>query len=364
MHLSGKGFFIWKIPDCEGGDIQKIAWTAHSAGLSHVIIKIANGIYDYNYDPTTLRDLVGPLANELAKYDIQTLGWHYVFGDFPLEEARAAIRQINHLPISGYVIDAEAHYKGKQDAARIFMDELRKNFPDFPVALSSYRFPEYHMELPWKEFLSRCELNMPQVYWEQAHNPGEQLERSINTFKTMISPFRPIFPTGAAYGTNGWEASATEILEFMNQALSLGLPGVNFWSWDYCRKELPALWDVIASFNWPNGPGNQKDTSEKIIDCYNSRDINALLLLYQPDAVHINANRTIQGHSSLREWFELVFFPKFKDAAFHVVDISGEEQSRQFNWIAEFRDQSQINGTDTIGISAGKIIYHYSSWND
>ena len=44
----GKGFYIWKIPSCEGGDPVKIAYTAHRAGLTHVLIKIANGIYDYN----------------------------------------------------------------------------------------------------------------------------------------------------------------------------------------------------------------------------------------------------------------------------------------------------------------------------
>ncbi len=57
----GKGFYIWKIPNCEGGDIEKIAYTAYRAGLTHVLVKVANGIYDYNYDSASKADLVGPL---------------------------------------------------------------------------------------------------------------------------------------------------------------------------------------------------------------------------------------------------------------------------------------------------------------
>jgi hypothetical protein len=164
----GKGFYIWKIPNCEGGDIEKIAYTAYRAGLSHVLVKIANGIYDYNYDTTTKEDLVGPLANELAKKNIKVWGWHYVYGDLPKDEAKAAIRQINKLPLAGYVIDAEGEYVGKYTPCRTFLSELRNALPDFPMALSSYRYPDYHNDLPWSDFLTDCNYNMPQMYWNSS----------------------------------------------------------------------------------------------------------------------------------------------------------------------------------------------------
>jgi len=34
MALKGKGFFIWKIPDCEGGNAASIAAVAKAAGYS------------------------------------------------------------------------------------------------------------------------------------------------------------------------------------------------------------------------------------------------------------------------------------------------------------------------------------------
>ena len=64
MLVEGKGFFIWKIPACEGGDVKAIANLAQKAGLSHVLIKIANGSLSYNID-SEKNDLVIPLVKAL-----------------------------------------------------------------------------------------------------------------------------------------------------------------------------------------------------------------------------------------------------------------------------------------------------------
>ena len=111
MALSGKGFFIWQIPNCEGGDAQKIAAEAKTAGLSHVLIKIADGIYTYNYDWAQHVDLAFPVAQALRAEGIQVWGWHYVYGNSPTAEADIAIKRIKELSLDGYVIDAETQYK-------------------------------------------------------------------------------------------------------------------------------------------------------------------------------------------------------------------------------------------------------------
>jgi VCBS repeat-containing protein len=49
MTLEGKGFYIWKVKDCEAGNANAIAEAAKNASLGHVLIKIANGVYPYNY---------------------------------------------------------------------------------------------------------------------------------------------------------------------------------------------------------------------------------------------------------------------------------------------------------------------------
>ena len=48
MDLQGKGFFTWKLPNCENGDPKKVADQAVAAGLTHLVIKVADGTGAYN----------------------------------------------------------------------------------------------------------------------------------------------------------------------------------------------------------------------------------------------------------------------------------------------------------------------------
>ncbi|MGD8753264.1 MAG: hypothetical protein PVG14_17650, partial [Anaerolineales bacterium] len=81
MTLQGKGFFIWKIKECENGNAEAIANLAQEADYSHILIKIADGVYSYNYDWDLDIDLVPPVAQALTDRGIQTWGWHYIYGD-------------------------------------------------------------------------------------------------------------------------------------------------------------------------------------------------------------------------------------------------------------------------------------------
>lgn len=362
MILKGKGFYIWKIPNCENGDPYAIAQAAHQAGLTYVLIKIANGIYDYNYDISTGKDLITPVANALHAKNIKVWGWHYVFGNLPKDEAKTAIRQLNKLPLDGYVIDAESEYKGKYTPCRIFMQDLRNALQNFPIALSSFRYPKYHMDLPWTDFLKKCDFNMPQVYWEQSHNPAYQLERSLTEFQTAVSPFRPYLPTGAAYCAGGWCPTADEIIKFMDKAVELELSAVNFWSWDYCRLKLPHLWDAIANYNWPSAPNPEKSLLEKYFDYLNMQNADILLDLYTSDAIHINAARTIQGKTAVRNYFQDFLSDFQSNTIFSLNSMSGTNDTKHFSWTAKNGASTIAEGEDTVGISGDLIIYHYSSY--
>ncbi len=74
MSLEGKGIFIWKIKDCEGGDPQAIAAHATEAGFTHILIKIADGAFTYNYDYDLNVDLVPPVIQALRNSGDQCLG--------------------------------------------------------------------------------------------------------------------------------------------------------------------------------------------------------------------------------------------------------------------------------------------------
>jgi hypothetical protein len=246
-NLSGKGFFIWEIKNCEGGDSAKIAAAAKAAGLSWVAIKIADGYAKSNYDKDRALDLVPPVVTALKAQGLKVLGWQYVYGFVPAAEARAVIAPIKTLGLDGFIVDAEAEYEkqGMASAAKTYMGLLRSAFPRLLIALCSYRFPGLHKTIPWEEFLSQCNLNMPQMYWEKAHNPTAQLNECVEQFRGLKTKI-DILPVGPTYKNAGWQPTAADILGFQTAAANLGLKGTGYFSWDECRRDLPALWDAVA----------------------------------------------------------------------------------------------------------------------
>jgi hypothetical protein len=360
MPLQGKGMYIWRIANCQNGDANAIASLAKQADFSHVLIKIADGPGSFNIDLESGIDLAPPVAQALRSRGIQVYGWHYIYGNDPLGEANKAIQRLDQLDLDGYVIDAEGEFKqpGKAEAARKFMDRLRSALPSLPVAFCSYRFPSFHPQIPWREFLEKCDYNMPQVYWQSSHNPGEQLVRSVREFQAM-SPSRPIIPVGSAYKSGAWAPTPAEMQEFLQTAQSLNLSAANFWEWANTRTHLPAVWDAIRDYPWSTVPPPQ-DITQQLVAAYNTHDPDRVTSLYTPTAVHITAARTVQGSAAIRTWYQSLFNELLPNATFTHTGYTGTASSRHFTWTATSNAGSVRNGNDTIGLLNGKISYHYT----
>ncbi len=361
MSINGKGFFIWKIKDCEKGDPNAIVKAAQDAGMTHILIKIADGAYPYNVVRETKQDLIEPVAAALKAAGIAVWGWHYVYGEYPINEANIAVSQMKRFNLDGYVIDAEWEYKepGKKNAASTYMKILRKNLPDIPIALSSYRFPAYHPQLPWKTFLEYCDYNMPQVYWEKAHNPEAQLVRTLREFQAL-TPNRPVIPTGPTYRAGSWIPTAKDLKEFLLTSKKLNFPAANFFSWDECRPALENLWETIAEFNWEKPESEPQDITEQWVAALNSRNPDRVMEIYTKNAVHITADHTLQGLLNLRGWYETFLSSLSSKSSFALTNHSGNGSSRHMNWICKDNGKVILNGSDTLGLLNHKIAYHYT----
>ena len=363
MTLQGKGFFIWQVRRCENGDAGAIANVAASAGLTHVLIKIADGASPYNVDLTSGQDLVLPVLMALRERGISVYGWHYVYGYDPVGEAEIAIQRVRELGVDGYVIDAEAQYKypGRDEVARQFMSLLRQSLPVLPIALSSYRYPTYHPTLPWQAFLEKCDLNMPQVYWQDAHNPAEQLIRSLREFEAL-SPFRPLIPTGSAYMAGDWQPTAAEMVEFMDTARNLNMTAANFWEWGHTRTYLPHLWDAIAAYSWPVSTSDL-DILIRYFQALNAHNLDALMDLYQDSAVHVTGAGALQGKTAIRAWYSNLLQRVLPNATFVLGENSSSVGGRYFSWTANSSSGKILDGYDTFGLAGGKVVYHYSQFS-
>lgn len=262
--LTGKGMYLWIINEEE--DPKDTARACKDAGLSHVAIKIADAGYPYNVEYNTNggrpwgRDKVPPLVEALRSQGISPWGWVFVYGNTPDAEAEIAIEQAKTHGIDGLIVNAEGAYKGKHAAAKRYMGRIRSALSShMPIALSSYRFPDVHLDFPWVEFLSQVDINMPQVYWILSHNAGAQMLRCYEQFLQSKFPQVPIFPTGAAFSEQSWRPTVSEIVEFMDQAKALGAAGCNFWLYKQARHRFPEYWQAISAYDWPHDPIDEPD---------------------------------------------------------------------------------------------------------
>ena len=264
MNPIGKGMFIWRLASCAQGDPIKLANKAQEIDLSWVAIKAADGTYKFNQgiEPTwTGPDLLGAAISALQTAGIRIWLWQYIYGANTLRqsiaalEAQTAVEMINKFNPDGWILDPEKEYKrtGAAAWADQYMTVLRSSCPILPIGLCSYRFPTLHPELPWHNFLRRCQFHSPQVYWIGAHNPGDQLGRSVRELKALAD--LPVIPVGAAYNEPAykWQPSVDEVNEFDRMAHTLKLPGVTWWEWGENGRGaeyLPDLWNAIKSHDW------------------------------------------------------------------------------------------------------------------
>jgi len=228
--MRGQGMWIWQIQHCEDGHVGRIVARARQAGLSHLLIKIADGERAYN-DPH-----LAYLVEASREADMDLWAWQYTYGTGAAGEARFAAERYRDHPFAGFVVDAEAEYKGHGDRAREYMEALREELPDETIGFTSYQFPSLHPTLPWREFLGLADLSMPQVYW-YSRDPVISLRRAIGEYQVYGLP---IVPIGAAYPQ---AATPPQMQMFVREAIAQRLEAWTWWDWQHCTD---AMWQVIG----------------------------------------------------------------------------------------------------------------------
>src|SRR3954452_24527193 len=158
--FDGNGMWIWYVDKSDGGDLDAIAARANAAGVKTIYIKSGDGAtYWSQFSPL--------IVGGLKQRGLNVCAWQFVYGKVPTDEANVGAQAIQ----SGaqcLVIDAESDYEGKYQQAKAYMTQLRAQLqPDFPVALTSFPYVDYHPGLPYSVFFANgADYNLPQVYWK------------------------------------------------------------------------------------------------------------------------------------------------------------------------------------------------------
>lgn len=262
---TGKGMFIWLLERCSGGDMNKLVEECLIMKFNWVSIKVANGVSVYKGSYWTgrqqqaLLDQVVPL---LKAAGIEVHFWGYSYGLRPGRESNPILEMIaKHKPLS-YTINAEKEYKepGMANAASVHIKAIKwgmeisasDEIPDIPILLSSYRWPSVHPEFPWRAFADLIDAWNPQVYWQGASNPVDQLIRSVKENQKIKNV--PVIPAGTIYPHGNWWPTPAQLRRFDAAAQNLGLLGVHYWEWYYGETKKPELWQEIKTHSWEDLP--------------------------------------------------------------------------------------------------------------
>jgi|ERR1039457_1049393 hypothetical protein len=238
----GKGVWIWKLGQCEGGNVAAVIAKAQRAGLTRVLVKVADGLNPYN-DTTKLH----ALADGLHAAGIDCWGWGWSYGGSASQaaaEANVAGHRVVGLGLHGYVLDAEVQYEQSGSAAwaTAYCDRIRQVLETRPLGLTSYWSPVLHPEIPWRAFAQHVDYWWPQVYWYN-RNPSTVLKASM---AELAAYGKEVIPLGAADPGDGCN-SGLELGAFglaVNANLALH-HGADFYQW----SDIPgANWTIIRDW--------------------------------------------------------------------------------------------------------------------
>lgn len=258
--IKGKGMWVWMVSQLLTvyPSLADAVKDFVDKGFTHVEIKTSNGWYSWL--PNTPEGRLIPEFLSLCRdAGLKIYQWSYSYAYSLSGETSAILKAWKAYGGDGFIIDAEMEYK-RNGTGKFAMDLVSNVRPTLqcPIGYSTYRFPSLHQDFPYEDFTSVCDFAMPQVYWEGAHNPAEQLQRCVDEY-ALFSDL-PLYPAGASYYNRGWQASSSEVIRFSDKAQELNLDAINYWRWDTALKI--GVWDAIGTLDWGEN-GTQPPLTDK-----------------------------------------------------------------------------------------------------
>lgn len=230
--FAGRGMWIWVLSRSSGGSVSAIAAQAKRYGVTTVIIKSGDGSSAWS-------QFNAPLVSALHASGLRVCAWQYVYGNYPTTEAQIGAAAAKDRA-DCLLIDAESQYEGKYVSAQTYMQRLRALVgPNFPVALASFPYVDFHPGLPYSVFLGPggAQYNVPQMYWKDIGTSVDAVYAHTFAFNSVYG--RSIYPLGQVYSN----PPASQITRFRQLSRAYRSGNVSWWDW----QEAPAYaWRAIS----------------------------------------------------------------------------------------------------------------------
>ena len=260
--LAGKGMWIWKYRQSEGGDADAIVSRAVAAGLRQLWVRVGDS-QDGFYGAGVLDALV-PKAH---KAGLAVIGWGFPYLHDPMSDAAWTIdalrwRGPGGARLDGFSPDIELATEGVLLTERritVYLGLVRPAAPESLLVATVYRATDarWNGTYPYRAIAPYVDAFAPMVYWG-CTEPGEAAAQSIE----RLASLKPVHVIGQGYdaGPEGGRTgppSATETVRFLDVARRGGATGASFWVWQSIGGE---QWDALAAFTWPLPPTTARRT--------------------------------------------------------------------------------------------------------
>ena len=251
--LAGKGMFVWKYFQSEGGDADAIVRRAVAAGLRQIWVRVGD-----SQDGFYAGDVLNALVPRAHAAGLAVIGWGFPYLWDPVSDAdwsaqALAWRGPDGSSLDGFSPDLELATEGvvlTERRVRVYLGLVRRAAGPKLIVATVYRPSDrlWNGRYPYAAIAAYVDAFAPMVYWG-CLEPGETAARSVE----RLAPFRPVHVIGQGYDmtTEGGRAAAPtaeETVRFLDVARRRGAVGASFWVW---QSMSAAQWSALAGFGWP-----------------------------------------------------------------------------------------------------------------
>ena len=251
--LEGKGMWLWKYRQSEGGDAAAIVDRAVSAGLRQLWVRVGDS-RDGFYAADVLAELV-PRAHARG---LAVIGWGFPYLWDPVGDARwtaeaLAWRGPDGSVLDGFSPDIERSSEGvalTERRARVYLGLVRRAAGARLVVGTVYRPTDtLWRTYPYAALAEYLDAFAAMVYWG-CTEPGTAATQAIE----RLGSLRPVHVIGQGYdmapeGGREGAPTAEETIRFLDVARRGGAKGASLWVWQSMGAE---QWAALTNYRWPS----------------------------------------------------------------------------------------------------------------
>ena len=183
--------WVWSKTD--GGNIDAVVARLRAAGVTMLIGPKAwdSGAWMTEINWKEIRDALKAKMPELAIY-----AWGYCWynrRNNVATDAQRAIECVTYGLADGLVLDVEAEFEGRSDAAEALCKPIRAALPNTDILYSAFALPAYHGPFPYAVFEKYCNGLVAQLYFKYWTPPtGNLFSNAAAAVDAMVAQHRAI----------------------------------------------------------------------------------------------------------------------------------------------------------------------------